>query len=107
MTIDNIKQELQDITTAITNNVKPEAIYLFGSYAYGTPDKDSDIDIYVVVPDDVPDTCELVAKIHYDIKYRVRPLDILLGKHSNFNRKRNTHFFEKEIATKGVKLYGN
>ena len=31
--------------------LKPEKIILFGSYAYGTPTEDSDIDLYIVTPD--------------------------------------------------------
>jgi len=30
----------------------PDKIILFGSYAYGTPNEDSDIDLYVVTKDD-------------------------------------------------------
>ncbi|MDR1051627.1 MAG: nucleotidyltransferase domain-containing protein [Deltaproteobacteria bacterium] len=29
-----------------------DKIYLFGSYAYGEPTEDSDLDFYVVVPND-------------------------------------------------------
>ena len=48
-----IQQELDIIKENVLKTVPAEAIYLFGSYAYGTPEKDSDLDIYVVVPDDV------------------------------------------------------
>jgi len=46
-----IQSELDLITAAIKANTTPESIYLFGSYANGVPNSDSDIDIYVVVPD--------------------------------------------------------
>ena len=47
-----IQRELEIIKEGILQTVpETEAIYLFGSYAYGTPHKDSDLDIYVVVPD--------------------------------------------------------
>ncbi len=32
--------------------IDPEKVILFGSYAYGTPTEDSDIDLYVVTKDD-------------------------------------------------------
>ena len=32
--------------------LNPDKIILFGSYAYGTPTEDSDIDLYVVTNDD-------------------------------------------------------
>ena len=32
--------------------LEPQKVILFGSYAYGTPDENSDIDLYVVTKDD-------------------------------------------------------
>ena len=32
--------------------LKPDKIILFGSYAYGAPNEDSDIDLYIVTNDD-------------------------------------------------------
>lgn len=42
-----ILDELENIKRVILNTIKKtEAIYLFGSYAYGTPSEESDYDIY-------------------------------------------------------------
>jgi predicted nucleotidyltransferase len=46
------ENEIRTITEIIKETVDCEKIYLFGSYAYGEPHKDSDMDFYVVVPDD-------------------------------------------------------
>ena len=35
---------------AIVEEFKPDKIILFGSYAYGTPNEDSDVDLLVVMP---------------------------------------------------------
>ena len=35
---------------AIAEEFKPDKIILFGSYAWGTPHKDSDVDLLVVMP---------------------------------------------------------
>src|ERR1700691_3587345 len=35
---------------AIADEFKPDKIILFGSYAYGTPNEDSDVDLLVVMP---------------------------------------------------------
>jgi predicted nucleotidyltransferase len=48
-----LQTELDTLTGIIINTVPVERIYLFGSYAYGTPHKDSDLDLYVVLKDDV------------------------------------------------------
>jgi predicted nucleotidyltransferase len=48
-----IKSELDTLKEIIIRTVPVEQIWLFGSYAYGTPNKDSDLDLYVVLRDDV------------------------------------------------------
>ncbi len=35
---------------AIAREFKPKKIILFGSYAYGTPTEDSDVDVMVIMP---------------------------------------------------------
>lgn len=42
------KDVIKEIVRRIISESKPEKIILFGSYAYGTPNEDSDIDILVV-----------------------------------------------------------
>ena len=42
---------LQEITERLVKEFQPEEIILFGSYAWGTPDKDSDLDLLIVVSD--------------------------------------------------------
>ncbi|MFH1259385.1 MAG: nucleotidyltransferase domain-containing protein [Elusimicrobiota bacterium] len=45
----DIEFYLNEITRKITSNFNPEKIILFGSYAYGHPTSDSDIDIMVIM----------------------------------------------------------
>ena len=48
--VKKIDNDLIDyIARLITKVIDPEKIILFGSYAYGTPGKESDIDILVIV----------------------------------------------------------
>jgi uncharacterized protein len=42
--IEEIKREI----TASLLPLDPEMVVLFGSYAYGQPDQDSDVDLYIV-----------------------------------------------------------
>ena len=43
-------QDIQRYCDAIGVAFKPLKIILFGSYAYGTPTEDSDVDVLVVMP---------------------------------------------------------
>ena len=50
-----ITEELiQEIKERIVSAVHPDKIIVFGSYAYGTPTKDSDLDLLVIMPSDEP-----------------------------------------------------
>ena len=44
----NTKKIIASIIEKIRDNYKPDKIILFGSYAYGNPRKDSDIDLLII-----------------------------------------------------------
>ena len=48
---ESLQNELEPVCRVITETVKAEAIYLFGSRAYGTPTDDSDYDLCVIIPE--------------------------------------------------------
>ena len=43
-----IEQKLQAIVEKIVKEYQPEKIILFGSWAWGTPHEDSDLDLFVI-----------------------------------------------------------
>ena len=50
-----ITEELiREIKERIVSTVHPDKIIIFGSYAYGKPTKDSDLDLLVIMPSDEP-----------------------------------------------------
>ena len=65
--MDNFGERLEKIKESILKYVPAKYIYLFGSYAYGTPGAKSDIDIYIVTPDDISNFSEIYAKIIGDL----------------------------------------
>jgi predicted nucleotidyltransferase len=106
--IESIRGELDLITDAIIAATPVEAVYLFGSYAYGQPTAESDLDIYVVVPDSDIDTLDLGWKIRMDLLDKITiPMDLLFGKKSNFDYRKDLPTLENIIKKQGVILYGN
>jgi len=104
---DELQKELDFIRDSILQAVPAEVIYLFGSYAYGTPDEESDLDLYVVVPDDTGNLAELQADIREMLwKKKSVSLDLLIGRSSVFNRRKNGPTLEKIVAEKGTMLHG-
>jgi predicted nucleotidyltransferase len=106
-----IRQELDALTKVIAETVPVEEIYLFGSYAYGTPHKDSDLDLYVVLKDDYtsPESdayCAIQMAIRKN-KARKRPMDILIDTKSRFLYHADSiSLIEKTVAREGIKIYG-
>jgi predicted nucleotidyltransferase len=103
-----LQAKLNTVRDAVLRAVPDtEAIYLFGSYVNGTPHEDSDLDIYVIVPDsDVsPIKTEVSIRNALDISFRM-PMDLIVKHSGKFNRNKNYATFEKEIAETGVRIYG-
>ena len=48
MSEEEVRVKIQEITDKIVREYQPEKIILFGSYAWGKPNKDSDIDLFIV-----------------------------------------------------------
>jgi predicted nucleotidyltransferase len=48
------KQQIDEIVKRIADNYHPEKIILFGSYAYGTPTEDSDLDLLIIKDTELP-----------------------------------------------------
>ena len=102
-----IQSEVDLIKESILQTVPAEAIYLFGSHVYGTPNEESDLDIYVVVPDDIEDLSKSYAEILRILWGRkTLSLDLQIGRSSVFNRRKNGPTLEKVIYQKGMMLYG-
>lgn len=87
----------------IAERFDPEKVILFGSYAYGKPHADSDVDIMVVMP----------ARNRTDQAVRIRlallppfPLDLLVRRPSDFpTDPEEVDSFTREVTTKGKVLY--
>jgi predicted nucleotidyltransferase len=105
--MNNFEEQLNSIKESVLKFVPAKSIYLFGSYAYGKPTEKSDIDIYVVTPDDMPNESGLYGKIIGDLgDKRIYFIDLLFGRESVFNTRKSEHVFEETISQKGKILYG-
>jgi predicted nucleotidyltransferase len=104
--MDIFTEKIGNIKESILKFVLAKYIYLFGSHADGTPTEESDIDIYVVTPDDINNFSEIYAKIIGDLgDKRIFFIDLLLGRETVFNSRKKENIFEKTIWQKGKLLY--
>jgi predicted nucleotidyltransferase len=107
--INEVREELDTLTKIIVETVPVEEIYLFGSYVNGTPHKDSDLDLYVVLKDDAPmRAVEAMDSIRLAMyKSQNKPIDLLVLKQNRFlDRKDGFATIERTVANEGVRIYG-
>lgn len=96
---------LQNIVQRIIAGVLPEKIILFGSYAYGKPSPDSDLDILVIM-NSQERPAERVLAVSRLLRPRPFPMDILVrtpGEIAASLEQRDS--FILEILNRGKVLY--
>jgi predicted nucleotidyltransferase len=87
--------------------VRPEKIILFGSYAYGRPNADSDVDFLLVVPQNTrKDRHEVYLKASKALDPHVFPCDIVVRSKRDLPwRIEGGDYFLQDILEKGRVLY--
>ena len=104
----DISEKTDIIKNSILKFVPAKYIYLFGSYAYGSPTEKSDIDIYIVTPDNINNFSELYPRIIGDLGDRkIFFVDLIFKTESVFNERSLKNNFEKTVINKGKIIYGN
>jgi predicted nucleotidyltransferase len=99
-----------NIISYVVNRIKlhftPEKIILFGSHAWGKPDKESDVDLFVVMDSDLrrDERSRVIQKLFPD---RTFPLDIIVytPKEVKESLEKGNPFI-KEIIKEGKLLHG-
>jgi predicted nucleotidyltransferase len=95
--------EIRQAAGRIAQRFKPQRIILFGSYAYGIPNQNSDVDLLIL----------LNGRNVHDEALRIReaidfafPIDLLVRSPQEFERRIGWgDFFLKEVQEKGRVLY--
>ena len=91
--------EIDELKNCFVKDLLPRRIYLFGSFAEGKQNADSDFDFYIVVDDSQRDMLELTAKAYKSIRYKQkRAVDIIVNTEKTFeDRKERLLSVEKKL----------
>ena len=106
---ENIANYLKQVIISVKKTMPVTAIYIFGSYATGKFNENSDVDIYILTSDktkrSIKTKLEIVNAIG-DENYI--STDFVIGFEDDFERRnkiKNT--IEYEVKKKGVTIYAN
>lgn len=96
---------IRAVVKQIAERFQPETIILFGSYAYGTPGPDSDVDLLVVMDTPLRSRQQRLA-ISRALSPRPFGMDIIVHTPQHLEKRIALgDFFLREIVTKGKVLY--
>ena len=101
----SVGKSLRPAIQKIIQELNPEKIVLFGSYAYGTPNPHSDVDLLVIMKtrSSHKDRSWAVSRL---LLPRPFPVDILVKTPQEIEKALELgDFFVKEILTRGKVLY--
>jgi predicted nucleotidyltransferase len=98
------RQQIKTYAMEVARQFHPQRIILFGSYAYGKPTQDSDVDLLVIMRHNkrnVEQAIEIRTKL--DAPF---PMDLLVRTPERVTERIGLgDFFMREIVTKGKVLY--
>jgi predicted nucleotidyltransferase len=99
------EEALAEMVRRIVTALHPEKIMLFGSYAYGTPSRDSDVDLLVVMRTHARPADRYLA-VSRLLRPRPFPLDILVKTPAEVVQALTKgDSFLREVITQGRVLY--
>ncbi len=102
-----ITKIISEVVDKIKNEYQPEKIILFGSYAYGKPNNDSDLDLFIVKDTEKrrPERFVEVSKIVHDSQGGIYISPLVYTPDEVEERLALGDQFLEEVFTKGEILY--
>jgi len=98
------QRDIKRLCIQIAREFRPRSIILFGSYAYGRPTPDSDVDLLVIMPHEGRATDQAI-KISSRLEHRF-PIDLIVRSPAEVQRRLKWNdFFLREATEKGVVMY--
>ncbi len=103
-----INEQIEILKNILKEKFDIRQIYIFGSNAYGAPDKESDIDLCIIADFHNKRKIDIIREIRRELISLIsNPLDILVYSENEFKERADlSNTFEHKILTDGIKVYG-
>jgi predicted nucleotidyltransferase len=97
----------KEVVRRLVNEFHPEAIYLFGSHAWGKPTADSDLDLLVIISRSRQKPVQRAVRAQRSLRGVKAAVDVLVKTRREFERYTSVKAsLEAQIAREGKLLYG-
>jgi len=99
------KDKISEIVKKIASGYNPDKIILFGSYALGTPNDDSDLDLFVIKESDLPRP-QRTVQVRKMLYGSMVPIDLIVYTPKEIDESKGNRFsFVYEVLNTGKTLY--
>lgn len=99
-------EELEEVKNRLLKVYNPEAIYLFGSFAWGTPGENSDLDIAVILDQSIDKPYKRVQQGLTELWNIKQAIDLLIYTSVEFyDRATHPSTLQHKILKNGIKIY--
>ena len=99
------QEKISNIVNKIATGYNPEKIILFGSYAIGNPDENSDLDLLIIKDSDLPRP-QRTVEIRKMLYGSMVPIDLLVYTNKEIEEsKSKTYGFIHKVLKTGKTLY--
>ncbi|MBI4831494.1 MAG: nucleotidyltransferase domain-containing protein [Candidatus Lindowbacteria bacterium] len=104
---EEIRETIRDMVEKIVQGYQPKKIILFGSFAYGQPSEDSDIDLFIIKNTDQKpiERWTEIKRLLRDLSHSVPVAPLVYTEQELEARRAIKDFFVEEILEKGEVLY--
>ena len=100
-------EKLAQVISRLAEHIRPDKIILFGSYAWGSPTEDSDIDLFIIVEESAKQAYRRAQDVYRILRGLSVPVEVLVYTRAEVERARKvaTSLTAKVLA-EGRVLYG-
>ncbi len=103
----SLNKAIGEATKRISQAIKPEKIYLFGSHAWGSPTSDSDIDLFIVVSESDQPSYRRSREVYHSLHGIRAPIEVVVRTREEVERSKSViTSLTRKVLNQGKLLYG-
>lgn len=106
MTLES-REEIKAVVNKFVDTLHPNKVYLFGSFARGTENEESDYDFYIIMDKNFPVSNNTTANAYMSLKgIKRRPVDIIINNENKFQERAEIiNTLEHTVKQEGILIY--
>ena len=103
----SLNKVIAEATRRISQAIKPEKIYLFGSHAWGTPTPDSDIDLFIIVNESDQSPYRRSREVYRSLRGMRDPIEVVVRTREEVDKSKAVMTsLTRKVIHQGKLLYG-